>query len=282
MAYTPYLFLLLALLSLWITRKVAIWGTLLLAGIITGLWMGRLGWMAIPSILVFGALCYFTFKESLSLSLRILCAIAVMLLSIGLGLHYLPGFNNLKVFTEVFSPGAYPYTQYLNFDKPLVGLFILGFGWRFINQKAWSLKSVLITMGIMLLTLSVLMPASLGLHYVNVDPKFPHLFWIWAAANLFFGCIAEEALFRGLIQNALTRTFSFALGSYLAILITAILFGLLHFGGGIKFILLAALAGVFYGLAYQKTQRIEASIITHFTLNASHFLLFTYPALKPV
>jgi len=38
-------------------------------------------------------------------------------------------------------------------------------------------------------------------------------------------------------------------------------------------------AGIGYGWAYRRTGRIEASILTHFSLNSLHFLLFTYPAL---
>ena len=43
--------------------------------------------------------------------------------------------------------------------------------------------------------------------------------------------------------------------------------------------LAATLAGVGYGVAYQRTRRIEAAMVVHFALNAVHLLLFTYPAL---
>ena len=45
------------------------------------------------------------------------------------------------------------------------------------------------------------------------------------------------------------------------------------------YVALAAVAGAGYGWAYLRTQRIEASILTHFALNAVHFFGFTYPAL---
>lgn len=32
-------------------------------------------------------------------------------------------------------------------------------------------------------------------------------------------------------------------------------------------------------MAYQRTGRVEAAILTHFAVNATHFLLFTYPTL---
>jgi len=43
---------------------------------------------------------------------------------------------------------------------------------------------------------------------------------------------------------------------------------------------LSTVAGLGYGWVYQRTGRIEASILTHFALNLVHFLLFTYPALQ--
>jgi len=54
---------------------------------------------------------------------------------------------------------------------------------------------------------------------------------------------------------------------------------LAHYMGGNNYILLATVAGVGYGWVYRHTGRIEASILTHFSLNSLHLLLFTYPAL---
>jgi membrane protease YdiL (CAAX protease family) len=42
---------------------------------------------------------------------------------------------------------------------------------------------------------------------------------------------------------------------------------------------LSAIAGLFYGVAYQRTGRVEGSILAHATLNTGHLLLLTYPAL---
>jgi membrane protease YdiL (CAAX protease family) len=67
----------------------------------------------------------------------------------------------------------------------------------------------------------------------------------------------------------------------LAIVASALLFGLAHLGGGWKFALAATLAGVGYGIAYHRTQRVEAAMAVHFGLNALHFLFFTYPAVAP-
>jgi membrane protease YdiL (CAAX protease family) len=44
-------------------------------------------------------------------------------------------------------------------------------------------------------------------------------------------------------------------------------------------VLFATLAGLGYAAAYLRSGRIEGAILTHFALNAVHFVAFTYPAL---
>jgi membrane protease YdiL (CAAX protease family) len=58
-----------------------------------------------------------------------------------------------------------------------------------------------------------------------------------------------------------------------------VLFGLAHLGGGWSHALAAAVAGLGYGAAYLRTQRIEAAMAVHFSVNALHLLFFTYPRL---
>lgn len=53
--------------------------------------------------------------------------------------------------------------------------------------------------------------------------------------NLFFTCVSEEALFRGIIQRHLERSLNrFRNGAWLALGAAAVCFGLAHFGGGFK------------------------------------------------
>lgn len=287
--YATYIVLILAIISLWIKRSYAVWGTLFIAAVIVGFLQARLQWLAIPSILALALLCYLSFKKNSLFSVRLLAGILLCILSLLLGLHQLPGFNNLKVLSSVvLSPNAYPYSLYFNFDKAMIGIFILGFGWHFINQsktklnKSFPASSIINYIGIILLMLLVMLGLSLAIGYVTFDVKATSTFWVWAIANLFFTCIPEEAFFRGFIQNALQRRFEkLRWGGFLACLLAAFLFGLAHFAFGLKFMFLAFVAGLFYGWVYQKSQRLEASIIAHFILNATHFLFFSYPALLP-
>ena len=67
-------------------------------------------------------------------------------------------------------------------------------------------------------------------------------------------------------------------GSWLAILIAAVLFGPAHYRSGPAMIALAGIAGIGYGTAY-RFAGLRGSMLAHFALNATHILLFTYPAL---
>jgi membrane protease YdiL (CAAX protease family) len=76
--------------------------------------------------------------------------------------------------------------------------------------------------------------------------------------------IPEELFFRGWLQNLLERR----LGRTPALLLTALLFGLAHFNKRAahfnwRYVLLAAIAGIFYGRAWRQQNRIAASAITH-------------------
>ncbi len=95
--------------------------------------------------------------------------------------------------------------------------------------------------------------------------------WLVAPAWLFtFFAVAlpEEIFFRGWMQNLLERR----LGRTASLLVTACLFGLAHFNKRAvhfnwRYVLLAAIAGVFYGRAWRTDRRIGASAITHATVD---------------
>jgi membrane protease YdiL (CAAX protease family) len=85
--------------------------------------------------------------------------------------------------------------------------------------------------------------------------------WIF---TFFFIAVPEELFFRGWLQNLLERR----MGRYPALLLTAVLFGLSHFNKRTAFfnwryVLLAAVAGIFYGRAWRQQRRVGASAITH-------------------
>lgn len=80
----------------------------------------------------------------------------------------------------------------------------------------------------------------------------------------FFTAVPEELFFRAWVQNLLERR----VGRRAALLIASILFGLSHFNKrsahfNWRYVLLATIAGIFYGRAWREQRRVPASTITH-------------------
>jgi membrane protease YdiL (CAAX protease family) len=275
----PYLLLLFAIILGWLPGQRASLICFLLAGS-AGLHYGRLAPVALLWLVAAATMIQLPALLRLAGVQKALCLAGFLATAVALFMHAAPGFNNLIVINNVqLSPGSHPFTMYLNFDKTAVGLFLLLF-WVKERQKREFTKKDAATLVICLCAvIAVLFPAAVLSGFIRFDPKFPAETWIWMVNNLFFVCLAEETLFRGFIQKGITEAFGNTRAATISAIGTAaVLFGLAHFDGGPTYVLLATLAGVFYGIAYHRTNRIEASILVHFGLNAVHFFFFNYPA----
>ena len=106
----------------------------------------------------------------------------------------------------------------------------------------------------------------LGLGFLHWHALWPSPFW-FAGAFIFtflFIAVPEELYFRGWMQNLLERR----IGRTPALIVTAVVFGLSHWnkrtaGFNWQYVLLAAVAGIFYGRAWRQDRRVAASAITH-------------------
>ncbi len=82
-------------------------------------------------------------------------------------------------------------------------------------------------------------------------------------------------MFRGLLQNLLARTLGSARAGWL---LAAVIFGPAHINNGgfpnWRYVILATIAGIFYGRAWQKTGSIFASALVHTLVNVTWHLLF--------
>jgi membrane protease YdiL (CAAX protease family) len=285
MSLIPFAFLLLAVLGLWIHRWL--WSAALAASIVAAYVTGALYGLAVVWIAVLAALAllYRHVRSRASTPLmklaQVAAGLALFIFALALALLLLPGFPRTTL-TEatVLSPGAMPYGIGLGFPKVVAGILILGI----INEErvsSWSeLSGVLSrTAPVFLATLVAVIACAWSLGYVRLDPKWTTLFLVWAPVNLFFTCLSEEAFFRGFVQRELARIGKGPVAAVVAIGVAAILFGLVHFGGGWKYVAAGIVAGAGYGWAYHRTQRIESAMAVHFGVNAVHFLLFTYPGL---
>jgi len=192
-------------------------------------------------------------------------------------LHLPPGFHNLLAIAPApLSPGAAPFGMYLNLDKPLVAFWVV-----LALAPPMAGADARTTMASALLCCAAAIAACLGLALVlgvvGWAPKWPDAGWIWLANNALLVTLAEEALFRGYLQQQLSlRWRDRPWGAWAALAVAALLFGLAHYAGGWQWMLLAGLAGAAYGAAYRHGG-LAAAVLAHLGLNAAHFGLFTYP-----
>ncbi len=154
---------------------------------------------------MFGALCW-AYSLRLTHAMRVPLAIAVVVASLALMAHVVPGFSNLLIVKDaIVSRDGVPFTLYLNFDKALIGLFLLAFGTPLAASRDEWLDMLRTALPRILVVIAVVLGAAFALGHVRFDPKWPAFFPFWAWANLLFTCTAEEAVFRGVIQRTLTR-----------------------------------------------------------------------------
>jgi uncharacterized protein len=280
----PFFLLLAAVLGLWIHRWV--WVGALVAAVAAAYYTGALQGLAALSL---GLVAVFALRYRAALdqppsgkttALRILFGAGVFVLTLAIALLMLPGFPRTTLTEAVaLTPGAQPYGIGLGFAKVAPAILILGIinaeRVRSLGELGRVLARVL---PVWMVTVAAVIMLCLALGYVRFEPKWTTLFLVWAVVNLFFTCLSEEAFFRGFVQHELSRIGGHrGAWAMIGLVVGAVLFGLIHFAGGWVYVLAGVIAGLGYGVAYQLTRRIEAAMAVHFALNATHFLLFTYP-----
>jgi membrane protease YdiL (CAAX protease family) len=281
------LLLYLTVILLWYSKPlpgtaIPLWFVSVMFAIIIGFINGQLTFSAIILIIFSFALTYYLGNKHPAKLYQRMLSVLLFLLGIGLRTHIFSGFHNIPVLKQVvITKDAIPFTMYWNIDSILLGIFILGCMVPLIKNLSKATLALKQTVLPAFLTIVVVMIIALALKFVQFTPKLPSFTWVWLTNNLLFVCMAEEAFFRGFVQQYLSNWLNNINGGHwIAIAIAAIFFGLSHYSGwSIKYMTLATIAGVGYGWIYWRTKSIEASILTHFTLNLIHFLFFTYPAL---
>ncbi len=113
------------------------------------------------------------------------------------------------------------------------------------------------------------LPFALGLgfatDFIGFYPRHPSIGHIVGALLVTFllTALPEELFFRGILQNLLESR----LGRVKSLILTACLFGLSHFHKGAAFnwryVLIASIAGIFYGRAWLSRRHLFASALTH-------------------
>ncbi len=282
----PYLTLALLIIGLFTIRSLTFLRVGLAIQIMIAFLYGLVTPVGVLLIVLFWGMCEWRWRYPISKGLLEFCVMVLLLIvALAFANHLMPGFDNFKVFNAVsVSPISAPFNMYLNFDKTIVAvILVITSGLLVAPKRAWNMRMLVTTLTTTAFCIAVLLPLAIGVGFIAFDPKFPNIFWLWALNNLFFVCFAEEVIFRGIIQNYLMQIAQKRQWpSFIPILITAVLFAVLllgHVKSGPAYMGFVMIAGLFYGYVYYKTARLEAAILTHFGVNAAHFLLFTYPVL---
>ncbi|AKM47228.1 Membrane protease YdiL, CAAX protease family [Edwardsiella anguillarum] len=240
--------------------------------------LAQQGFITLPAIAMLALMALLlSLRQRLSPRWRGISEIALLLGIIALYTHAFPGFHNPLLLDRVSAgPHSAPFTLYANLDKSLVPLLLLALYPTLLRRPGvppvapWR-------WGVLLLSVPALLLLAVALGGLRIEPHWPAWTPLFAIINLLFVSLAEEALFRGYLQQRL----GVWLGPWIALPISAVLFGLSHLSGGLLLVIFATLAGIIYGLAWQWSGRLWVATLFHFALNMLHLLFFTYPLYQP-
>jgi len=188
---------------------------------------------------------------------------AIVLLTLGLAV-------DLRWFERAWPSGLAGMGKLLLVDAALYGFVAIrrlsgtGFDFHF-HWSDWKtglrelafLTPLALALG---LALGFLHPHSHALRF-SMIPTWIYIF--------IFIAVPEELYFRAWVQNFLERR----VGRRAALAITSALFGLSHFNKrsahfNWRYVLVASIAGVFYGRAWRENRRVPASTIAHASVDA--------------
>ncbi len=177
---------------------------------------------------------------------------------------------DLRWFERAWPPHLAIFNKILLLDAGIYGFVLI----RQLGGTGFDLRLRLKDLAIGLREAAFYTPLALAiglwlgfLHTHGAWPGFARIPLAWIF-TFFFIAVPEELFFRGWLQNLLEKR----IGRYGALLLTACLFGLAHFnkrttGFNWRYVILAAIAGIFYGRAWRQNRRVGASAVTHATVD---------------
>ena len=124
---------------------------------------------------------------------------------------------------------------------------------------------------------AIAIPLGIKIGFLRFDPTLSRLRSLPVAAVgiLFFTAWPEEFFFRGILQNCLSRTFK---SRWAGLVAASVIFGFSHIlhtpMPNWRYVLLATIAGVFYGRAWMKTGSLLPGTLVHAFIDLSWHILF--------
>ncbi len=151
--------------------------------------------------------------------------------------------------------------------RPLAGV---GYEWRL------SRSDFLAALKQLTFYTAVGIPLGFALHFIAWHPRHVGVAVCFSFIGIFLLiAVPEELLFRGMLQNLLERSMA---SHYAARVVASVVFGLSHIHHGFpnwRYVIMATVAGWFYGTAWHDRRSIVASAITHAAVDTlwRHFFL---------
>jgi len=184
--------------------------------------------------------------------------------SLGLGVKY-----HLLPSLPVPAPGGYDASRLVGLVAGLYFFLVArpleGVGYRWMLTTRDAATAVVVFLGYA----AIAVPIGFATHFVAWNPRVavpgvvmqPLIIYLVTA-------VPEEFLFRGLLQNLLSRWIGVPLG----LAIGSVVFGLSHLPDP-RYAVLATIAGVAYGYVYLRTGKVTAAAITHALVDAVWVIL---------
>ena len=178
---------------------------------------------------------------------------------------------DLRWFEPAWPTGLSVLSKLILLDSGLYGFLVI----RQLTHVGFDLRirrqDVLIGVRELLWIAPIVIPIGLLLGFLHFRARIPdaRAGLLTVFVTFFLVAIPEEIFFRGWIQNLLERR----LGRNVALFVSAVIFGLSHFNKRAthfnwRYVLLATIAGIFYGRAWRSQNRVAACAITHTCVDA--------------
>lgn len=222
-------------------------------------WLGMFAYIVVPLLIVYHA------KTGCDrLQVRDVLFISAIFLPIDLGI-----IQKYFIWPENLGGAAYSH---------IFGVILLLFlmcGYRGLDGVGFEFKISRIDIPLILrnfgLFIIVALPFGFTTGFISFFPKPIDPIHIIAnfVGILLVVAVPEELLFRGIIQNLLQRTLN---KPKVALVLAAFIFSLAHYNNSgvahgpapdYRYLILAFIAGIFYGHAYQKSQNLYPAILVH-------------------
>jgi membrane protease YdiL (CAAX protease family) len=147
----------------------------------------------------------------------------------------------------------------------------VGYAIEWVRGSGWIMLSHF------LLFATIAVPLGIAIGFIAYDPSIARLRSLPASVIgiTFFTAWPEEFLFRGILQNLFSRTLK---SQWVGLGVASVVFGLSHIlhapFPNWKYVILATIAGIFYGHAWMKTGSLLPGALVHALVDISWHVLF--------